>query len=87
VGDRLSEADIERLVTAFTVGTSKRGLAERYGISESSVKRLIRAARSVVVRLIPPGSRIASKGSVGGYVPSPKPASWQRIMAGGSAGG
>jgi transposase-like protein len=42
VGDRLSEADTEQLVAAFTAGTSKRKLAERYGISESSVKRLIR---------------------------------------------
>ena len=42
VNDRLSQADMERLVTAFTAGTSKRKLAERYGISESSVKRLIR---------------------------------------------
>jgi FixJ family two-component response regulator len=42
VGDRLSEADLERVIAAFTAGTSKRKLAERYGISESSVKRLIR---------------------------------------------
>jgi transposase len=27
---------------AFTAGTSKRSLAERYGIGESNVKRLIR---------------------------------------------
>lgn len=39
---RLSEADIEQLIAAFTAGTSKRKLAERYGISESSVKRLVR---------------------------------------------
>jgi len=42
IGDRLSEGDRERLVAAFTAGTSKRKLAECYGISESSVKRLIR---------------------------------------------
>jgi hypothetical protein len=42
VGDRLSEADTERLIAAFTAGTSKRKLAERYGISNSSVKRLVR---------------------------------------------
>jgi hypothetical protein len=41
VGDRLSEVDTERLVAAFATGTSKRKLAEHYGISESSVKRLI----------------------------------------------
>jgi hypothetical protein len=42
VGDRLSETDTARLIAAFTAGTSKRKLAERYAISESSVKRLIR---------------------------------------------
>jgi hypothetical protein len=42
VKDRLSEADTERLIAAFIAGTPKRKLAERYGISESSVKRLIR---------------------------------------------
>jgi hypothetical protein len=40
--DRLSEADQERLITAFTAGTSERRLFESYGISESSVKRLNR---------------------------------------------
>jgi transposase len=30
---------MERLIAAFTAGTSKQKLAERYGISESSVKR------------------------------------------------
>jgi hypothetical protein len=42
VGDRLSDADAARLIAAFAAGTPKRKLAERYGISESSVKRLIR---------------------------------------------
>jgi uncharacterized alpha-E superfamily protein len=42
IGDRLSQDDREQLLAAFTAGTSKRKLAERYGISESSVKRLIR---------------------------------------------
>jgi FixJ family two-component response regulator len=42
VGDRLSGADTEQLIAAFRAGTPKRMLAERYGISESSVKRLIR---------------------------------------------
>jgi DNA-binding NarL/FixJ family response regulator len=42
VGDKLSDTDQERLIAALTAGTSKRKLAERYGISESSVKRLIR---------------------------------------------
>jgi transcriptional regulator with XRE-family HTH domain len=49
VEDRLSEADTERLVEAFTAGTSKRKLAERYGISKSSVKRLIRKRGGVEV--------------------------------------
>jgi DNA-directed RNA polymerase specialized sigma24 family protein len=42
VANRLSEADQELLIEAFIAGTSKRKLAEQYGISESSVKRLIR---------------------------------------------
>lgn len=42
VVDRLDKDDIETLVAAFTAGTPKRKLVERYGISESSVKRLIR---------------------------------------------
>jgi hypothetical protein len=36
VGDRVSEADTERLIAALTAGTSKHKLAERYGISEGS---------------------------------------------------
>ena len=39
VGDRLSEADQERLVSAFTAGTSRRKLAERYGITHTVVGR------------------------------------------------
>jgi hypothetical protein len=42
IGDRLSEPDQKQLIADFTAGTSKRKLAERYGISESSIKRLIR---------------------------------------------
>jgi len=42
VVDRLDKDDIEALVAAFAAGTSKRELAERHGISESSVKRLVR---------------------------------------------
>jgi hypothetical protein len=41
VGDRLSEADIGQLIAAFAAGTSKKKLAERYGISRGSVRRLI----------------------------------------------
>jgi hypothetical protein len=46
VGDRLSEADVRLLVTAFESGTPKWKLAEQYGISESSVKRLVRRHRA-----------------------------------------
>ena len=46
VDARLSEADAEQFVAAFDAGTSKRKLAERYGISVSSVKRLIRQHRA-----------------------------------------
>jgi len=42
IGDRLADADAEQPIVAFTAGTPKRQLAERYCISESSVKRLIR---------------------------------------------
>jgi hypothetical protein len=43
VRERLSEEDQARLVAAFRSGTAKWRLAERYGISESSVKRLLRS--------------------------------------------
>lgn len=46
VSDRLTEADVRRLVAAFEGGTPKWKLAEQYGISESSVKRLIRRHRA-----------------------------------------
>ena len=49
VSDRLSEADLRQLVADFQGGTAKRKLAERYGISESSVKRLIRRQRDLDV--------------------------------------
>jgi hypothetical protein len=42
VEHRLSRVDVEQILVAFAAGTPKRELAERYGISESSVKRLIR---------------------------------------------
>jgi hypothetical protein len=44
--DRLSEADMEQLVNDFAAGTPKRELAKRFGISESSVKRLVRQRRA-----------------------------------------
>lgn len=40
--DRLSQADIRELVSAFQSGTPKWKLAEQYGISLSSVKRVLR---------------------------------------------
>lgn len=42
VRDRLTDADIERLIAEFLAGTSKRELAERYAISFSAVKALLR---------------------------------------------
>jgi hypothetical protein len=42
VEHRLSPAYREQLIVAFTTGTPKWKLAERYGISESSAKRIIR---------------------------------------------
>ena len=40
--DRLTDEKIDELVTAFKTGVAKHVLAERYGISVSSVKRLLR---------------------------------------------
>jgi hypothetical protein len=47
VMDRLSEADRRLLVQAFKGGTPKWKLAEQYGVSLSSVKRLLRKHRTV----------------------------------------
>lgn len=44
--DRLSAHDVETLLQAFHAGTPKWQLAEMYGISLTSVKRLIRRSRS-----------------------------------------
>ena len=49
VSDRLSETDRRMLIAAFTDGTPSWKLAERYGISGSSVKRLVRTHRKQVV--------------------------------------
>jgi hypothetical protein len=46
VSDRLDDADTRLIVKAFEQGTPKWKLAEQYGISESSVKRLVRASRT-----------------------------------------
>ena len=42
VRERLSEANLDELATSFRDGTSKHELAARYGISLSSVKRVLR---------------------------------------------
>jgi DNA-directed RNA polymerase specialized sigma24 family protein len=41
----LSPADVQRLVARFHAGVAKRKLAAEFGISESSVKRLLRRHR------------------------------------------
>lgn len=46
VGDRLSEADVGRLVSSYRAGTTARELAEQFKISMTSVKRLLRANRA-----------------------------------------
>lgn len=46
VSDRLGETELQQLVTDVRSGIPKRRLVERYGISESSVKRVIRRQRS-----------------------------------------
>ncbi|HTE64762.1 MAG TPA: hypothetical protein VK736_00690 [Candidatus Binatia bacterium] len=43
--DRLGERIILQLLRDSRTGTTHRGLAERYGISLSSVKRLLRRQR------------------------------------------
>ncbi len=46
VRDRLGEGDVRALVAGFVVdGTPKWKLAQQYGVSESSVKRLVRKHR------------------------------------------
>jgi DNA invertase Pin-like site-specific DNA recombinase len=40
--DRLTADDEAEIVRLFMIGTAKTALAEKYGISESSVKRLLR---------------------------------------------
>jgi len=40
----VSDTDTTSIIMAFRRRTSKHELAERYGISESSVKRLLRSA-------------------------------------------
>jgi len=42
VRKRLSEADLAELVASFRAGTPKHELAARYGVSLSSVKRVLR---------------------------------------------
>jgi hypothetical protein len=45
VSDRLSEADLRVMVAAAEQGTPKWQLAEKYGVSESSIKRIVRKHR------------------------------------------
>lgn len=42
VTDRLGEAELCRLVSEWRAGTTKRELAERYAMSESPAKRILR---------------------------------------------
>jgi DNA-directed RNA polymerase specialized sigma24 family protein len=46
LSDRMDETAVQQLVEAFNGGTSKQALAERFGISLSSVKRILRKHRS-----------------------------------------
>jgi hypothetical protein len=45
VRDRLSVGDVDRMVAAFHAGVPKHVLADRFGVSLSSVKRLLRKRR------------------------------------------
>jgi DNA-directed RNA polymerase specialized sigma24 family protein len=42
VRDRLSPADIQALLNAYRDGTTSQTLAERYGFSTNTIKRLLR---------------------------------------------
>ena len=42
VSDRLTDEAVEWLIAEFLAGTSKRELAERYAVSFSSVKNILR---------------------------------------------
>lgn len=42
VQDRLTDDDVQRLIHEFLAGTSKRVLAERYAVSFSTVKNILR---------------------------------------------
>lgn len=44
--DRLSQADLQNVVTEYEAGELRKDLAERYGISVSSVARILRAHRA-----------------------------------------
>jgi hypothetical protein len=46
VSDRLSAENVETMLQAFRAGTPKWQLAEMYGISLTSVKRLVRQSRT-----------------------------------------
>lgn len=46
VVDRLGEARVRELIEARLAGAKLRELVDRYGISESSVKRVLKDARS-----------------------------------------
>jgi len=43
--DRLSEADVHKIVDRFRVGVPKHKLAAEYGMSLSTMKRLLRRAK------------------------------------------
>ena len=45
LGDRLSPTDVAQLIAGLRAGTAKHVLADRYNISISSVKRLLRKLR------------------------------------------
>jgi hypothetical protein len=42
IRDRLADTEVEALIADFLAGTSKRELAERYGISFGGVKHFLR---------------------------------------------
>jgi len=45
VQERLSDADVHEIITRFRAGTAKHRLAAEYGMSLSTMKRLLRRHR------------------------------------------
>ena len=59
--DRLTSEDINELIAAFQAGTAKHILVKRYGLGETTVKRLLRARGVRTTWLLAPVIRAPSR--------------------------